>query len=177
MLFDHAATASQATGPPNSDREMSFLGRNWFKIGRKMVTAKPLALQKVAFDDSVLGVIDNSPDATDVLNGLNPALTYRDLVQSAFKSKFWASNDLSGLPDNFTQMERNFSLFFGLSILCYESTLVSDDSRYDQYQDGGGEEGSNADVLTEQEKEGLDIFLNRGKCIECHAGSSSRAAR
>lgn len=167
MLFDHAATASQSVGPPLSPFEMSYDGRTWALLGRKMIPFKPLDLQKVARTDSVLGVIDNLPDVGDALNGLDQNLTYDSLIRAAFQEKLWGSNGSFG---GFTQMESNFALFFGLSILCYESTLISDDSPYDQYQDGGGEEGSNSNVLTEQEKEGLDIFLNRGKCIECHAG-------
>ena len=48
MLFDHAATASQAVGPPGSPFEMSFDHRTWPHIGHKLVVAKPLAGQQVA---------------------------------------------------------------------------------------------------------------------------------
>lgn len=170
ILFDNAATASQSVGPPNSPFEMAYEGRVWVDIGRKMIPAKPLALQRVANDDSLLGTIDRTPDATDVLPGLDQSLTYKDMIEAAFHEKFWGSNQFFDGPANYTQMEKNFSLFFGLAILCYESTLVSDDSRYDQYQDGGGEGGTNSDALTAEEKEGLEIFLNQGACIACHAG-------
>ena len=171
MLFDHAATASQAVGPPGSPFEMSFDHRTWPNIGHKLVVAKPLAGQQVANDDSLLGVLDRAPDATDSLPGLDQTLTYSDLIKLAFHEKFWGSNQVFDAPNNFTQMEMNFSLFFGLSILCYESTLVSDDSRYDQYMDGGGEGGTNSDILTQEEKDGLDTFINQGACIACHAGA------
>ncbi|MBI5364013.1 MAG: hypothetical protein HZA53_12590 [Planctomycetes bacterium] len=176
LLFDHAATASQSVGPPLSPFEMSYYGRIWPQLGRKMILRKPLALQRVAHDDSVLGVIDNQPDPGDVLPGLDPTLTYADMIRSAFHAKFWNAGNTydadTGLPSAgaFSQMERNFALFFGLAILAYESDLVSDDSRYDQYMDGGGESGTAANALTAQEKEGLDIFLNRGGCIGCHFG-------
>jgi cytochrome c peroxidase len=39
-------------------------------------------------------------------------------------------------PDEFTQMEVNFSLFFGPAIQMYEATLVSDDSPFDRFQAG-----------------------------------------
>ena len=47
--------ASQAVGPPLSDREMGFLGRTFYDVGKRLVSAKPLARQKVHPDDSVLG--------------------------------------------------------------------------------------------------------------------------
>jgi cytochrome c peroxidase len=177
VLFQNAATASQSVGPPGSPFEMSHAGRNFDDIGRKMLSLRPLrgsvsgALegadgtfgQVVDPTDSVLGALSRAP-----LPGiLDAAGTYADLVEEAFDPKLWSG---AGLFDGFTQMEKNFSLFFGLSILCYESTLVSDDSRYDQYQDGGGEGGTNSDVLTAEEKLGLEVFFERGSCGECHAG-------
>jgi len=166
-LFDHGALASQSVGPPLSDFEMSYSGREFHKLGRKMLSLSPLARQRVDRFDSVLGSIDRVPDANDNNNGLLIGLGYDDMIMGAFEEKLWGSNQDFG---GYTQMERNFPLFWGLAILCYESTLVSDDCRYDQYMDGGGEGGSNSDILTEQEKEGLDIFLDRGACIVCHSG-------
>ncbi|MBK7877393.1 MAG: hypothetical protein IPJ77_16925 [Planctomycetes bacterium] len=161
LLFDHAAAASQSVGPPLSPFEMSYDGRQFAELGRKMLSLRPLALQRVASNDSVLGGLSALPGT-----GLTTP-TYEDLIEAAFKERTWNGG---GTYDGFTHMEKNFSLFFGLSILAYESTLVSDDSRYDQYQDGGGEGGTSSNALTPQEKEGLDIFLNRGSCIECHSG-------
>ena len=50
-----ASLASQATGPPLSDVEMSYAGRTWPDIGKKLLRApqggaplRPLAYQKVA---------------------------------------------------------------------------------------------------------------------------------
>ena len=58
-------------------------------------------------------------------NGLDVA-SYADLVMQAFDAKYWEDNvtDFGG----YTQMESNFALFFGLAILKYESTLVSNDA-------------------------------------------------
>ncbi len=52
-----SSLSSQAVGPPLSDFEMSFHGRNWPKIGKKLLQegVTPLANQLVATDDSVLG--------------------------------------------------------------------------------------------------------------------------
>ena len=63
----------------------------------------------------------------------------------------------------YTQMEANFAFFFGLAVQLYEATLVSDDSRFDRFQEGRLE-------LTDQENRGLNTFLNQGRCILCHAG-------
>lgn len=162
MLFQNAATASQSVGPPLSGFEMSWDGRSFANLGVKMMPLFPLAGQLVAPDDSVLGGLSASPNP-----GLTPGLTYEDLIKTAFRPEFW---DASGTYDGVRQIERNFSLFFGLSILAYESTLNSDDSPYDRYMDGGGEGGTQSNALTAQQKEGLDIFLNRGSCLACHAG-------
>ncbi len=177
VLFPDAATASQSVGPPRSAVEMSHNGRTFDDLGKKMLPLRPLrgsvagALegadgtfgQVVDPTDSVLGALSRAP-----LPGLvDAAGTYADLVMAAFDSKLWSgAGDFGG----FTQMEKNFSLFFGLAVLCYESTLVSDDSPYDRFQDGGGEGGSNSDALTAQQKLGMEVFFNRGSCGQCHAG-------
>ncbi len=178
VLLNNAATASQAVGPIVSDFEMSGAGRDRDNIGKKMVPVNPLATQLVHPEDSRVGGMSASP-----ANGLLPnTLTYGDLIQQAFHTKLWdqdGDGDYTNDPASFggfTQMEKNFSFFFGVAILVYESTLVSDDSPFDQYQDGGGEGGSASDALTLQQKEGLDIFMNRAACIACHAGSEFAGA-
>ena len=45
----------------------------------------------------------------------------------------------------------------------FESTLVTPNSRFDQYL------GGKADALNETEKKGLEQFINNG-CVACHAG-------
>jgi len=59
-------------------------------------------------------------------------------------------------------MEKNFSLFFGLAILMYESTLIPDAAPYDTFAAG------NEFALTDEEKRGLGIFTGKGKCVQCH---------
>jgi hypothetical protein len=56
-----SSLASQAVGPPLSNFEMSFDGRNWAKIGKKLLQTgvTPLANQLVSPTDSVLGPASN----------------------------------------------------------------------------------------------------------------------
>jgi hypothetical protein len=72
-------------------------------------------------------------------------------------------------------MDYNFPLFMGLAIQMYESTLVSDNSPYDQYREG------NTSALTAQQQRGLELFLkptNQGGagCIFCHSGPEFTSA-
>jgi len=155
ILLNNAATASQAVGPPLSDVEMSWGNRNWLDVGKKMVPRTPLANQFVDPSDSQLGGLANMAGP-----GLDPLLSYADLIQAAFLEEWWASSELT---DGFTHMEANFSLFFGLAILAYESTLVPDQAPYDAFAAG------DPFALSEEEKRGLGIFLGKGKCSDCHA--------
>jgi cytochrome c peroxidase len=157
ILLDNGSTASQAVGPPLSDVEMSWLGRSFPDVGRKMLQLTPLALQKVHCDDSVLGRYANQDG-----QGLKPNLKYSTLIKEAFSKRFWKSDEIT--PDGYTLMEQNFSLFWGLSIMLYESTLVSDDTPFDRWIKG------DKSALSESAKEGFEIFTNQGKCINCHSG-------
>jgi cytochrome c peroxidase len=84
----------------------------------------------------------------------------------------------------YTLMEANFSLFWGLAVQLYEATLVSDDSRFDRFMDGGGIGGSTEYLLNDEERLGLDIFRNigfvpgvsAGLCVGCHVGPEMTAA-
>lgn len=154
VSLDNAALASQAVGPVLSDVEMSWIGREWPDVGRKLLARAPLAGQRVDPGDSVLGSLARL-DAP----GLQPGLTYADLVRAAFHERWWGSNETSG---GYTHSEANFALFFGLSILCYEATLVPDQAPYDRWRAG------DRTALTQREQEGLALFLGRGKCITCH---------
>ena len=88
--------------------------------------------------------------------------TYAEMIKKAFKKEWW---NASGTVDGeFTQMEANFALFWGLSIQLYEATLVADKTPFDDFAKGKNK------ALTEQEKLGLEVFLNKGRCINCHVG-------
>jgi hypothetical protein len=75
-------------------------------------------------------------------------------------------------------MEFNFGLFFGLSVALYESTLVADQTYFDQWM----ETGSFNSGFGNKELAGLNLFVNEGQCLKCHAGpeltkASVRAAQ
>jgi cytochrome c peroxidase len=157
VLIDNAALASQAVGPPNNSVEMSWDGRIFRELARKMFSLRPLAQQDVHVSDSVLGTYADSSG-----RGLSNQHSYASLIRTAFQPEWWSAT--SPTADGYTQMEANFSLFWGLSIMLYEATLVSDDTPFDRFRKG--DEGA----LTETAKRGLQIFLNEGKCINCHGG-------
>jgi cytochrome c peroxidase len=176
---EDSSLASQAVGPPVNDQEMAYSGKTWPKVGKKMLSLAPLAKQRVAPDDGVLGPMANLAGP-----GLLPQYTYQSLVQSAFQPAYWNSDQLVDANGNllagrkapaansneFTQAEFNFAVFWGLAIQAYEATLVSDNSRFDQFADG------NTQALTAQEQTGLNIFRRNGGCDNCHSGAEFTAA-
>ena len=135
LRLDKSSLASQSVGPVLNLAEMSYNSRSWPRVGKKMLALRPLANQRISTDDSVLGRFANSRAP-----GFHAAAIYLDLVKAAFQPAYWDSAqavDESGkradpgdacVESNlFTQAEFNFSLFFGVAIQAYESTLVSDD--------------------------------------------------
>ncbi len=160
ISLSNSALASQAVGPVLSDVEMSWTGREFAQVAQKLFSLTPLAQQQVAPDDSVLGPFV----APDGGKGLDPATaSYAGLIREAFLPEWWASQQQT--PDGFTQMESNFSLFWGLSLMMYQSTLVSDRAPYDQWANG------DLTALSDQALVGLNIFMNEGRCIICHHGA------
>ena len=178
VRLDNSSLASQAVGPALDHLEMSYAGRSWPKMGKKMLSLRPLALQRVAPDDSVLGTLRVSD------RGLYEPVTYVTLIQTAFQRRLWESPQLVDESGNtlagrmmepsgtaeFTQAEFNFSLFWGLALLAYQSTLVSYDSPFDRAMEG------RAEALTAQEREGMQIFQTTGRCTTCHGGAEFTAA-
>ena len=163
ILLDNASLASQAVGPANNDVEMSWNGRSFPELGRKMLGRRPLDMQKIDRFDSVLGKY-----AGDPAGFRDQRIVYADLVRKAFPAKYWRSTRPT--EDGYTQMEANFSLFWGLAIMMYESTLVSDDSPFDRYMKG------DQNALTAKAKRGFEIFTGEGRCIDCHSGPEFTAA-
>jgi hypothetical protein len=196
-----SSLASQAVGPPLSDFEMSFRGRSWPKIGKKLLqpSMTPLANQLVATDDSVLGPFSNQ-EARYVLpwqgyrgRQTGALLTIKAMITVAFGRAFW-QNIVAGTPQHlngasavctsavngvltpagcdpfdgyvltvaagpagaentnqFTQMEANFSMFFGMAVQAYEALTIPDDTPADRFFDanpnaghGVGEPGDQA---------------------------------
>jgi cytochrome c peroxidase len=155
ILLEDAAAASQAVGPPLSDVEMSWLGRSWSDVGHKLIPRQPLASQNVDLTDGVLGELANAAGP-----GLEPGLTYGDMIRAAFAERWWGSSEER---DGFTQMEANFSLFFGLAIQIYEATLVPGNAPYDRWADG------DLSALSPEALRGLELFVGRAGCANCHA--------
>jgi cytochrome c peroxidase len=171
IALKNASAASQAVGPVLSDVEMSATGRSFPDIGRKLIGIRALNRQMVDATDSVLGthVYVNASGVQG--NGLKE--TYRQLVQKAFWPKFWNAKQTTfymAAGTSNSQMEENFSLFWGLSIMLYESTLVSDDTRFDRYMAG------DFSALTAQENLGLQLFLGPANCAACHKGPELTSA-
>jgi cytochrome c peroxidase len=128
--IQNASLASQAVGPPLSTVEMSAAGRTFPDLGHKLLPLKPLGLQKVDPTDSVLA------NLADTNSGRGLKVSYASLIQKAFQPKWWNSKKSVTLNGkNYTVTEANFSLFWGLSIMLYEATLVADASAMDQYLD------------------------------------------
>jgi cytochrome c peroxidase len=165
IAIQFASLASQATGPPLDDTEMSFRGRTFPHLGNKLLGLTPLGKQLVHPGDSVLGTLSRAvlqPGGTTTgANGLST--TYAQMIQDAFLEKYWSSAQLT--PDGFTQMEANFSLFWGLAIQLYEATLVSDQTPFDRFL------GGNPNALTQQQQDGFVLFFGAGGCAGCHAGT------
>jgi len=177
LRLRQSSLSSQAVGPPLDGTEMSFIGRTFPKIGKKMLSLKPLAQQAVSTSDSKLGFL------ADTVAGAGLTTTYAEMIKLAFPAKYW--NNISqkvvyaadGTPsfqagaadplntNEYTQMEANFAFFFGLAIQQYEATLVADDSKFDRFMDGSG-------ALNNEETLGMEVFIGDGGCIICHDGGT-----
>jgi len=174
-----SSLASQAVGPPLNGLEMSFDGRQWGDLGRKMITLTPLGRQQIPIDDSVLAAVV-APSGF----GLRPEFSYGSLIRLAFQPAYWNSRVVvdaagrtlveDGDPRNageYNQMAYNFGLFFGLAIQAYESTLVSDDTPVDRFLAG------ESAALTAAQQQGLNEFIDGGsQCTQCHMGPELSAA-
>jgi cytochrome c peroxidase len=171
IALKNASAASQAVGPLLSDVEMSGTGRVFSDVGRKLIGIRALNRQMVDATDSVLGTHVYLNTSGVQGNGLKE--TYKQLIQKAFYPKYWNAKQTTfyvaaGTSDS--QMEENFSLFWGLSIMLYEQTLVSDDTRFDRYM------GGDFSALTAQENQGLQLFLGPANCAACHKGPELSSA-
>ena len=161
--IDHASLASQAVGPVNNDVEMAAHGRGWVDVARKLLPTHALAAQKVSAGDSVLGAV--------AAPGLGLSLRYDEMVAAAFHAQWRAPVEVA---PGVTMLEANMPLFFGLAVQLYESTLVSDHSRYDQWIENDGPNGGAPGLLSDQELRGLRLWFNLDptlpatNCRACH---------
>lgn len=160
----NSSLASQAVVPALNSSELSATGRTFPELARRLLTRRPLASQLVDEDDSVLGERSLAPRA-----GLDYD-SYAQLVRRAFNKRWWQGRGsvvIGGV--SYTQMEANFTLFWGLALQIYQSTLVSDEAPIDFYARGDD------DALTSKQKQGLALFFSKG-CAECHSGPEFTSA-
>ncbi len=198
VRLDRASLASQAVAPVLSSFEMAAAGRSFVHVAKRLLLTRPLATQQVHASDSALGrYLDR--------RGEVEFATYGEWIKQAFRKEWWqgvdlivaaesrtadrtkrriadANNGIVGLDNEdaaellnvsdgeYTQMQANFALFFGLAIQMYESTLVSDEAPIDRYAAG------DAAALNLVQRQGLDVFMNKGRCSSCHSGPVFSAA-
>jgi cytochrome c peroxidase len=205
VSIQYASVASQSVGPPTSAFEMSCDGRALPNIGQKLVHTRPLAMQDVSPSDSVLGslsaarlprVPDLEQHGDDSASRKGLVLRYEDLIRLSFQPKWWSADTRIAIDRaTFSQMEANFSLFWGLSIQAYVETLVADQTPVDRFLAG------DRDALSTQQKRGLNLFqsfkgtapdpldnsktitvklgngaLADARCIGCHGGPETTNA-
>jgi cytochrome c peroxidase len=194
VSLNNSSIASLVTGPQLSPFEISAEGRTLPQVGAKFLRARgqkikslrPLSKQVVHQEDSVLGSDSRYPRP-----GLKMA-SYDRLIRQAFKKQWWKSRaiiqvDSNGTPtvlprnfdgneseegqtlptNQFSLRDWNFSLFSGLAMQKYMSTLVADQTPFDKFQAG------NINALTDPEKSGLSLFVNTvpnggANCNTCH---------
>ncbi|CAA7625161.1 cytochrome-c peroxidase [Magnetospirillum sp. UT-4] len=163
VAIPNLSLASQAVGPIVSELEMICRGRSLAEFGRKVLARQPLARQKVHPGDSVLGKVYSRKTLGQGITG-----TYADWVKRAFKPEWWQGGvEPAGMPaPGYSQMEGNFSLFWGIAVARYQASLISDDSKYDRAKASPA-----TATLSAEETRGLDLFRSsQTGCIFCHNG-------
>jgi cytochrome c peroxidase len=160
VALENSSLASQAVAPIVSDLEMATPGRTRVDVardlskskreqGKKLHKARPLVNQLVSPTDSVLGPLSRWPDPGLYIN------RYDKMIQAAFQPKWWDSKKVIRVnPDGsvivvlksdpecdqecndneYSLLQYNFSLFFGIAVQMYEATLVSDDTPWDRFR-------------------------------------------
>ena len=152
IAVTHAALASQAVGPIVNEVEMSYDGRRFPDLARKLLDAPVLGYQRSGSDGSPDGVLGRA----ERLGILRPGTTYRDLIKQAFRREWWDGSMpgeqpascahpedvkrvrlvLASREQEGSLLEANFSLFWGLSVMLYEAGLVSNESPLDAMMQG-----------------------------------------
>lgn len=167
----NSSLASLSVAPPLDKLEMSCKQRTFPALGRKLLMRRPLELQTVHPNDSVLGTLTNAK----LQRGLNTR--YKNMIVKAFNPKFWSYSGTGEfgtvtrqLPYN--QMEANFSLFYGLSLQLYMSTLVSDDAPFDR---AARDANARPLGLSAEAQKGLQLFEDF-HCNICHSGPALTSA-
>jgi cytochrome c peroxidase len=154
VRLTNSSLCSQSLGPPLNNVEMSASNRDFKQLGKKLLSVNPLqnfanttplGKQIVDLNDSNLGATSRKPN-----KGLSD--TYAAMIQRAFQPVWWNSNQhvcinnttaaetiidpavktCAANTTEYSQMEYNFSLFWGVAIQAYESTLRADQTPMDQ---------------------------------------------
>lgn len=145
IAIEQASLASQAVAPILNEIEMAAPGRTMLDVASRLKDRRPLALQQVHREDSVLGPLSRWPARGIHVN------SYEQLIKQAFHPRWWDSTKLVQIlpngtvrfvtrPDNSsstreaTVLEYNWALFFGLAIQMYEATLVSAETPWDKFR-------------------------------------------
>ncbi len=173
LRLANSSLASQSVAPPTDSFEMSCEDRTFADLGRKLLFRQPLEHQNVHWNDSVLGDLALSTDI-ELKRGLG--IRYYQLIMQAFNPKYWSEYNRGqfGSPppssrthrQPYLQAEANFALFFGLAVQMYQSTLISDDSPFDQ---SAVDENLVPIDLSESAQRGMEIFRD-AHCALCHIG-------
>jgi hypothetical protein len=126
-----ASFAPKASAPAPGSADPSCVGRAGARLARKLLLHRPLESRTLHQDDSLLG--GTGPHGNLISStGRGLDLSYRWLIEQAFDAKLWSGpgpsieasdGRLSPLPGGYTQFEQNFALFWGISVMLYESTL------------------------------------------------------
>ena len=156
----NSSLASQAVAPIISDLEMASPGRTRLDVareiarnkreqGKKLARISPLAKQQVSLTDSVLGSMSLWP-----ANGIAFS-RYDQMIKAAFHAKWWRSKKVIRVNQDGTKtlvsknggecetdcaeneyslLQYNFSVFFGIAIQIYEASLISDDTPWDRFR-------------------------------------------
>ena len=140
--------------------EAAFKPEYWDFAGRLVLGQARIAPYLTAGQLTVKPIDGISTDATTAEAATN-GMVEEAPTETALTDPYAKIN-----APRFTQAEANFAMFFGISIMMYESTLVADETPYDRWMETG--------VLDEAfgtvELEGLNVFTGKGKCVNCHGG-------
>ena len=184
VALQNSTLASLSVGPPVNDLEMSCTGRTLADVGRKLLKRRLLESQEIHAEDGAL-----SKFRGDDGHGKS---TYEDLIKKAFDKRFWSDDGAAVRPDGYpkdkagnpySQMEANFSLFFGLATQQYMATLVSDRTPFDsprtqklKITTKDPQTGkSYTDIFRvpsafkREQLRGMQVFIN-AHCNQCHTG-------
>jgi cytochrome c peroxidase len=124
---------------------------NQAEISPELTAGQPIVETIEGTSTAASSTEASSDDAVDELS------TYGDYLTDP---------DPSTDKPRFTQAEANFAMIFGISIMLYESTLVSDETPFDRWMETGVLDSA----FGAPELRGLNVFTGKAGCVACHAG-------